>query len=167
METRGTIAALVAVVAIAGCGGAAAPPTPTPSPTAATTASPTRVTSTSRPTPAPTPATPLNETTTLGAAQPARSKKITMVRLDFEPPKTRVRAGKVVFYLMNRAQRTGSHNMAIAASRGTRVLARSDIVLPLQAAVFTINDLPRGTYYFFCEVVPHEQNGMTGTLTAE
>ena len=166
METRAITAAVLAVGVIAGCAGAAAPPTPAASPTPVTAASPTRRTSTPPPTPAATAVTPLNETTTAaGTTQPAGSTKVRMVRLDFEPANVRVRAGKVVIYLVNDSQFAGAHNMAISASRGSPVLARSDLLSPRQAAVFTVSDLRRGNYYIFCEVVPHERHGMFGTLT--
>lgn len=97
-----------------------------------------------------------------GAAQPGGSTKITMTEFKFDPSTVNVSAGKVVLYLVNAG--TVSHDMIISDSSGTRV-AGSDLVSAGDQFVFTIDNLPAGSYTFQCNQPGHATAGMTGTLT--
>lgn len=46
-----------------------------------------------------------------------------------------------------------------------QVLARSSAIDRGDSAIFTVEDLPPGTYTFWCEVGRHVSLGMVGTLT--
>lgn len=98
-----------------------------------------------------------------GTSQPAGSTKVTMNEYKFDPATMSVPSGKAVFYLVNAG--TIAHDMVIRDSTGKR-LASSDLVSAGDSFVFTVNDLPAGTYTIFCSQQGHEASGMKGTLTA-
>jgi plastocyanin len=98
-----------------------------------------------------------------GSAQPAGSVKVTMTEFAFSPSSLSVPSGKVVFYLVNGG--TISHDMVIKDSSGNTA-GRSDLVSAGDSFVFTVANLPAGTYSFACDQPGHEANGMKGTLTA-
>jgi plastocyanin len=98
-------------------------------------------------------------------AQPAGSTKITMTEYHFEPSTVSVASGKVVFYLVNGG--TLSHDMIIRDSQGNHVSgAASELISAGDSFVFTVANLPAGTYTFFCDQTGHEAAGMKGTITA-
>ena len=100
-----------------------------------------------------------------GAAQPAGSMKVTLTEYAFNPSTISVPSGKVVFFLVNAG--TISHDMIIRDSSGQRVSgAASELVSAGDSFVFTVSNLPAGTYSFFCDHPGHEASGMKGTITA-
>ena len=97
-----------------------------------------------------------------GPAQPAGSIKVTMSEYQFSPSTLNAPSGKVVFYLVN-AGSTG-HDMVIRDSSKTRI-AGSELVSAGDSFVFTVDNLPAGTYTIVCDQPGHEGSGMKGTLT--
>jgi plastocyanin len=97
--------------------------------------------------------------------QPSGSTKVTMTEYKFEPSTVNVTSGKVVFFLVNGG--TVSHDMVIRDSSGTRVNGgASELVSAGDSVVFTIDNLPAGSYTFICDQTGHEASGMKGTITA-
>ena len=99
-------------------------------------------------------------------AQPAGSIKVTMTEFKFDPGTNTpisVKAGKVVFFVVNAGNNT-SHDMVIRDSTGKRIDG-SSLLSAGDSAVFTIANLPAGTYTIFCDQQGHEASGMKGTLT--
>ncbi len=100
-----------------------------------------------------------------GAAQPAGSIKVTMTEFAFSPSTISVPSGKLVFFLVNTG--TVSHDMIIRDSSGQRVSgAASELVSAGDSFVFTVSNLPAGSYSYFCDQLGHEASGMKGTITA-
>ena len=100
-----------------------------------------------------------------GAAQPAGSIKVTMTEFAFSPSTISVPSGKVVFFLVNTG--TVSHDMIIRDSSGQRVSgAASELVSAGDSFVFTVSNLPAGSYSYCCDQLGHEASGMKGTITA-
>jgi plastocyanin len=100
-----------------------------------------------------------------GAAQPAGSIKVTMTEYSFNPSTISVPSGKVVFFLVNAG--TISHDMILRDTSGQRVSgAASELVSAGDSFVFTVSNLPAGTYAIFCDQPGHEASGMKGTVTA-
>ncbi len=100
-----------------------------------------------------------------GAAQPAGSIKVTMTEYSFNPSTISLPSGKVVFFLVNAG--SVSHDMVLRDSSGQRVSgAASELVSAGDSFVFTISNLPAGTYTIFCDQPGHEASGMKGTVTA-
>ena len=96
------------------------------------------------------------------AGQPAGSTKVTLTEFKFDPSTISVAHGKVVFFLVNGG--TISHDLVVTDSSGNRMGA-SELISAGDSAVLTIDNLPAGTYTFFCDQPGHEQQGMKGTLT--
>jgi len=94
--------------------------------------------------------------------QPAGSTKVTLTEFKFDPSTISVAHGKVVFFLVNGG--TISHDLVVTDSSGNRMGA-SELISAGDSAVLTIDNLPAGTYTFFCDQPGHEQQGMKGTLT--
>jgi plastocyanin len=88
---------------------------------------------------------------------------VTLTEFKFDPSTIPVAHGKVVFYLVNGG--TVSHDMIIHDTTNHRV-AGSGLISPGDTFVFTVDNLPAGTYTFFCDQPGHEASGMKGTLTA-
>jgi plastocyanin len=100
-----------------------------------------------------------------GAAQPAGSMKVTMTEFSFNPSTISVPSGKVVFFLVNAG--TVSHDMVVRDASGQKVSgATSELVSAGDSFVFTVANLPAGSYTFFCDQPGHEASGMKGTITA-
>ncbi|HWO44519.1 MAG TPA: cupredoxin domain-containing protein [Methylomirabilota bacterium] len=100
-----------------------------------------------------------------GAAQPAGSIKVTMTEYSFNPSTISVPSGKAVFFLVNAG--SISHDMIIRDTSGQRVSgAASELVSAGDSFVFTVTNLPAGSYSFFCDQPGHEASGMKGTITA-
>ena len=97
-----------------------------------------------------------------GAGQPEGSTKVTLTEYKFDPSTVSVTHGKVVFFLVNGG--TISHDLVVTDSSGNRMGA-SELISAGDSAVLTIDNLPAGTYTFFCDQPGHEQAGMKGTLT--
>jgi plastocyanin len=97
-----------------------------------------------------------------GSAQPSGSFKVTMTEYKFDPPTLSVPSGKVVFYLVNAG--TVAHDMVIRDSSGNRV-GTSDLISAGDTFVFTVANVPAGSYTYFCNQTGHEAAGMKGTLT--
>jgi plastocyanin len=95
-------------------------------------------------------------------AQPAGSIKVTMTEFQFDPAAINATSGKVVFYLVN-AGSTG-HDLVVKDSSGNKI-AGSELVSAGDSFVFTIDNLPAGTYKIVCDQPGHEGSGMKGTLT--
>lgn len=95
--------------------------------------------------------------------QPAGSVKVTMTDYKFNPADLKVKAGKAEFFLVNSG--TVSHDMVVVGSDGKSV-GRSELVQAGNTAVFTVDNLPSGSYRFICDQPGHEDLGMKGTLTA-
>jgi plastocyanin len=98
-----------------------------------------------------------------GGAQPPGSMKVTLTEYRFDPSTISVGHGKVVFFLVNGG--TISHDLVVTDSSGNRVAA-SELISAGDSVVLNIDNLPAGTYTFFCDQPGHEQAGMKGTLTA-
>ena len=97
-------------------------------------------------------------------SQPSGSFKVTMTEFKFDPSTISAPSGKVVFFLVNTG--TVSHDMIIRDSSGNRVSgAASELVSAGDSFVFTVSNIPAGTYAFFCDQPGHESSGMKGTLT--
>jgi plastocyanin len=95
-------------------------------------------------------------------AEPAGSIKVTMTEFQFNPSSINASSGKVVFYLVN-AGSTG-HDLVIRDSSKNRI-AGSELVSAGDSFVFTVDNLPAGTYTIVCDQPGHEGSGMKGTLT--
>ncbi len=93
---------------------------------------------------------------------PAGSISVSMTEFAFTPKDINAPAGKVVFFLTNAGQTP--HDMVVLDSSG-KALARSELVQPGNKSVFTIDNLPAGTYAVVCDVQGHREAGMVGTLT--
>ena len=98
-----------------------------------------------------------------GSGQPSGSFKVSMTEFKFDPATMTVPSGKVVFYLVNGG--TVSHDFVIRDSAGNNLQA-SELVSAGDTFVFTVSNLPAGTYTYFCNQAGHEAAGMKGTLTA-
>lgn len=97
-------------------------------------------------------------------SQPSGSIKVTMTEFKFDPSTISAPSGKVVFFLVNGG--TTSHDMIIRDSSGNRVSgAASELVSAGDSFVFTVSNLPAGSYAYFCDQPGHEASGMKGTLT--
>jgi plastocyanin len=96
------------------------------------------------------------------ATAPAGSISVTMTEYKFNPSTISASSGKVVFFLINAG--TVQHDMVISDSSGAKV-AGSDLVSAGDTFVFTVSNIPAGTYTYFCSQPGHKDAGMTGTLT--
>jgi uncharacterized cupredoxin-like copper-binding protein len=73
------------------------------------------------------------------------------------------KAGRFAVHLVNNDDSV-RHDMIVGDAVGHR-FASSDRVDPGHDLVFTIDDLPPGTYKFWCSVGVHAASGMKGILT--
>jgi plastocyanin len=97
-----------------------------------------------------------------GTSQPPGSMQVTMTEYKFDPSTITVPHGKVTFWLVN----SGSlaHDMVIRDTSNNRIAA-SELLSAGDSKAFTVNDIPAGTYTFFCSQPGHEAQGMKATLT--
>ena len=171
-------AALSFTLAFGGCASAGAPASTGPTTTTSSSASPSSApvsqsTGTSVPTPEPT----LASTTEDASEAPAGAVPIKMIILPnaaprFEPDDVSVKAGTVVFFLENipNPPFISDHNMLIGPAM-PEALARTPTIQRNRKVTFTVNDLPPGTYAFWCSIkdianqLDHAGEGMVGTLT--
>jgi plastocyanin len=79
----------------------------------------------------------------------------------FSPNHLDIKAGKVVFYLVNAG--TLSHDLVIVDA-GVKRIGKSELVQAGNAATFTLQDLAAGTYKIYCDVTGHRDQGMEGTI---
>jgi plastocyanin len=93
---------------------------------------------------------------------PAGSTPVNVMDFNFKPKDLTVSAGKVVFFLVNSGP--AAHDMLVADSSG-KTIARSSLVQSGDTFTFTIDNLPAGSYVFYCDVPGHRAQGMEGTLT--
>ncbi|HEY4024795.1 MAG TPA: cupredoxin domain-containing protein [Candidatus Dormibacteraeota bacterium] len=98
-----------------------------------------------------------------GAAKPAGSIQVTMTEYRFDPSSISVKPGRATFFLVNSG--AVAHDMVVLAPDGRR-LASSELVQGGNSSVFTIDDLPAGSYRIICDQPGHEAAGMKGTLSA-
>jgi uncharacterized cupredoxin-like copper-binding protein len=96
------------------------------------------------------------------ASAPAGSTSVNVMDFSFKPKDMTVSAGKVVFFLVNSGP--SAHDMLIADSGG-KTIARSSLVQSGDTSTFTVDNLPAGSYVFYCDVPGHRAQGMEGTLT--
>ncbi|HXD82449.1 MAG TPA: cupredoxin domain-containing protein [Candidatus Acidoferrum sp.] len=96
------------------------------------------------------------------SGQPTGSIKVTLTEFKFDPSTISAPSGKVVFYLVNGG--TTSHDMIIRDSSNNRVDG-SELISAGDTFIFTVNNIPAGTYTYFCDQPGHEASGMKGTLT--
>jgi plastocyanin len=94
--------------------------------------------------------------------QPAGSIKVTMTEFAFDPSTINATSGKVVFYLVNAG--SVGHDMVIRDSSGNK-LAGSELVSAGDRFIFTIDNLPAGSYKIVCDQPGHADSGMKGDLT--
>ena len=97
-----------------------------------------------------------------GPAQPSGSIKVTMTEFAFDPSTVSVPGGKVVFYLVNAG--SVAHDMVIRDSAKKKI-AGSELVSAGDRFIFTIDNLPAGSYTIVCDQPGHEGSGMKGELT--
>ncbi|HYR48997.1 MAG TPA: cupredoxin domain-containing protein [Candidatus Eisenbacteria bacterium] len=97
-----------------------------------------------------------------GPDQPSGSIKVTMTEFQFDPSTITTPSGKVVFYLVN-AGSTG-HDLVVRDSSGKKI-AGSELVSAGDRFIFTIDNLPAGSYKIVCDQPGHEGSGMKGDLT--
>src|SRR6267142_3071035 len=97
-----------------------------------------------------------------GPDQPSGSVKVTMTEFQFDPSTITTPSGKVVFYLVN-AGSTG-HDLVVRDSSGKKI-AGSELVSAGDRFIFTIDNLPAGSYKIVCDQPGHEGSGMKGDLT--
>jgi iron uptake system component EfeO len=97
-----------------------------------------------------------------GPAQPAGSIKVTMTEFQFNPSDLNASSGKVVFYLVNAG--SAGHDLVVRDSSGKKI-AGSELVSAGDSFIFTIDNLPAGSYKVACDQPGHEGSGMKGTLT--
>lgn len=84
----------------------------------------------------------------------------------FAPDQVTARSGEVVLFLENVGdQYEGYHDFVIGPVL-YQGIARSRTIKGGESVLFTIADLPAGTYAFWCEVDQHGSLGMVGALTA-
>lgn len=93
--------------------------------------------------------------------QPAGSIRVDMTDYQFSPGDLDVKADAPTFYLVNGGGQP--HDMVIADAGG-HVIAKSDLVSPGDAAIFTVSKLQPGVYAIYCDVPGHRESGMAGTL---
>ena len=96
------------------------------------------------------------------SGQPFGSIKVTLTEFKFDPSTLSAPSGKVVFYLVNAG--TTSHDLIIRDSANNRIEG-SELISAGDTFVFTVNNIPAGTYTYFCDQSGHEASGMKGTLT--
>lgn len=174
MKRRVLVLLIAVSYAIGGCG-SAGPVAATPAADQATVPSPMTASGSplagtaepaapTKPTPAPTLASTMSEAT----QAPAGAISVAMGKSSpprFFPDHLTSKAGEVVFFLTSvRSFFSDYHNLAIGPALH-RVLARSRAIQPRHSALFTVEDLPPGSYTFWCEISGHWSNGMVGTLT--
>lgn len=170
MTLRTTFILLAVVFATGGCGSSGAstvtdaiPATVPPSSGAASASPP-------APTPDPTPDPTLASTSEEASEAPPDAISIDMGVFGpprFGPDQVTARAGEVVFFLENVGDQCEGYHDFVVGPALYQGLARSSTIKGGESVIFTIEDLPAGTYAFWCEVEQHASLGMVGTLTVD
>ena len=90
----------------------------------------------------------------------------TCCQLRFVPSTLTARAGTVSMFLTNipNADFPYPHDLKIGTEIG-RAIAGSPVLKNGESGLFTIEDLPAGSYVFWCAVDQHYLQGMDGALT--
>jgi len=90
----------------------------------------------------------------------------------FEPEEASAKAGTVTIFLRNDKGDgpPAAHNFLLGNAVDAPPLATSPLMGSGEAGILTIEDLPPGTYAYWCTIpspdgAPHSQDGMVGTLT--
>ena len=151
MVLRRSVAVAISVL-VTGCGSGAPASTTPELPSAAVS-------------PTETPVPSLLATTEVAEKAPPGAITIKVDGLKFIPDQITVEAGTVTFFL-DTTRALYLHNMLIGDGPGTASapLATSD-PFETEHVVFTVHDLPPGTYEFWCSIQDHVLVGMEGTLT--
>ena len=115
------------------------------------------------------PTTAVGEPTTLAHSSdtgtpPAGAIEQVMKNTTYSVTAITAKAGRFVVHLVNQDGPPVRHDMVVGDALGRR-FASSETVEPGQDLVFTIDDLPPGTYKFFCGLSDHARAGMKGTIT--
>jgi plastocyanin len=96
------------------------------------------------------------------SGQPTGSTQVTMTEYKFAPATLSAPHGKVVFWLVNSG--ATAHDMIIRDQNKNRI-AGSELVTAGDSKVFTVDNIPAGSYTIVCDQPGHEAQGMTGILT--
>jgi uncharacterized cupredoxin-like copper-binding protein len=87
-------------------------------------------------------------------------------RYFYRPVSIETRSGMVTFQLTNEATTCSCfHNMNIGTEVGGKPLASSPAVPAGDSRPFVVQNLPAGSYMYWCSVDDHAQLGMVGKLT--
>lgn len=119
-------------------------------------------------TPEPTPGLTLTSTAeeTAEAPQGAIAIEVGAFGLPrFRPDQVTASAGQVVLFLDNVGDRYEGYHDFVLGEALYQALTRSPAINAGDSVVLTVNDIPPGTYTFWCEVERHASLGMVGTLT--
>jgi len=157
---RGTVAlsvALVALLAVAGCGGSSSSNS---SSSSSTPASPVTTPATSSSSSSPSSSSSSGGTTAKGETLSLEANR--EGELKYNKTSLTAKAGNVSIDFTNMASL--SHNVTVESSSGTVVGA----IPTFQGGTKTLSlNLKPGTYKFFCSVPGHRMAGMEGTLTVQ
>lgn len=90
----------------------------------------------------------------------------TCCRLAFVPTSLTLPAGRATLFLINpvNPDHPFDHDIRVGPEIG-RALASSPVLKNGETGIWTIDDLPPGSYAYWCSVNQHYQQGMFGTLT--
>ena len=104
-------------------------------------------------------------TTVESAVQPAGSILVEMSNYAFKPADIPLARPKVVLYLVNPSNEVHSMQLRNPAVSVLAVVASSADVEAGHSAVFTIENLPAGTYRVTCPITGHANQGMVANAT--
>lgn len=119
-------------------------------------------------TPEPTPGLTLASTAEDAAEAPQGAIAIEMGAFGpprFRPDQVTATAGQVVLFLDNVGDRYEGYHDFVIGEALYQALTRSPAINAGDSVLFTVKDMPLGTYTFWCEVERHASLGMVGTLT--
>lgn len=83
----------------------------------------------------------------------------------FRPGQVTAKAGQVVLFLDNVGDRYEGYHDFVIGEALYQALTRSPTINADDSVLFTVEDMPSGTYTFWCEVERDASIGMVGTLT--
>ena len=110
--------------------------------------------------------TPATKFTTVeSTVQPAGSILVEMTNYAFKPSDLSLARAKVVLYLVNPSNEVHSMQLRNPSVSVTAVVASSADVEAGHSAIFTIENLPAGTYRVTCPITNHAIQGMVGSAT--
>ncbi len=119
-------------------------------------------------TPGPTPGSTLASTAEDAAEAPQGAIAIEMGVFGpprFRPDQVTASSGQVILFLENVGDRYEGYHDFVIGEALYQALTRSPAINAGDSVVFTVKDMPPGTYTFWCEVERHASMGMVGTLT--